>query len=200
MKELGRLNTEEESPHFREGRVEKNHLGITTPSSPELDSNLDLLLLGSMAQHETSALANCITEKLSSDRSDRTSQRSHSPCEMTQVRVKLVWMGPEKSLVMLSAYQGSLTSYLTIPHYYPDIDTIDKLVESGLSISVPNMDGAKKLKDIYGSNIMVTEGRSVKVSKSGKIDCDYTFISTFGHDECISRKFDKLFDDTPLLP
>nr|CAD7575111.1 unnamed protein product [Timema californicum] len=36
----------------------------TTPSSPERDSNLNLLILGSLAQHETSALANYATEFL----------------------------------------------------------------------------------------------------------------------------------------
>nr|CAD7261756.1 unnamed protein product [Timema shepardi] len=52
---------EEENPHLRGGRVE-NHLGKTTPSSPDRDSNLDLPILGSRAQHETSALANYATE------------------------------------------------------------------------------------------------------------------------------------------
>nr|CAD7569299.1 unnamed protein product [Timema californicum] len=43
--------------HFREGRVE-NHLGKTTPSSPDPDLNLNLPVLSSPAQHETSVLAN----------------------------------------------------------------------------------------------------------------------------------------------
>nr|CAD7399321.1 unnamed protein product [Timema poppensis] len=42
---------QEVSPHLRGGRVE-NHLGKTTPSSPDRDSNLDLLVLGSRAQHD----------------------------------------------------------------------------------------------------------------------------------------------------
>nr|CAD7400354.1 unnamed protein product [Timema cristinae] len=49
-----RLNIEEEDPHLN-GRRVKNHLGKTSSSSPEQDSNLDLLVLGSLAQHETSA-------------------------------------------------------------------------------------------------------------------------------------------------
>nr|CAD7585953.1 unnamed protein product [Timema genevievae] len=49
--ELGRLNLEEVNPHFRGGRVE-NHLGKTTPSSPNRDSNLDLPVLGGLAQHD----------------------------------------------------------------------------------------------------------------------------------------------------
>nr|CAD7569376.1 unnamed protein product [Timema californicum] len=36
--------------------------GITTPSSPERDLNLGLPALGSLTQHETSALDNCATE------------------------------------------------------------------------------------------------------------------------------------------
>ncbi|CAG2055121.1 unnamed protein product [Timema podura] len=54
--ELGRLNLEQGNPHFLGGRVE-NH-----PSSPDRDSNLDLPILGSLAQHETSALANYTTK------------------------------------------------------------------------------------------------------------------------------------------
>nr|CAD7603089.1 unnamed protein product [Timema genevievae] len=42
------------------GRVE-NHLG-TTPSSPKQEFNLNLPVLDSLAQHETSALANYATE------------------------------------------------------------------------------------------------------------------------------------------
>nr|CAD7437543.1 unnamed protein product [Timema bartmani] len=49
--ELGGLNLEEVNPHLRGGRVE-NHLGKTTPSSPDRDSNLDLPVLGGRAQHD----------------------------------------------------------------------------------------------------------------------------------------------------
>nr|CAD7452778.1 unnamed protein product [Timema tahoe] len=49
--ELGRLNLEEVNPHLRGGRVE-NHLGKTTPSSPDRDSNLDLPVLDGLAQHD----------------------------------------------------------------------------------------------------------------------------------------------------
>ncbi|CAG2055517.1 unnamed protein product [Timema podura] len=49
--ELERLNIEEVNPHLRGGRVE-NHLGKTTPSSPDRDSNLDLPVLSGLAQHD----------------------------------------------------------------------------------------------------------------------------------------------------
>ncbi|CAG2054111.1 unnamed protein product [Timema podura] len=42
---------EEVNPHLRGGRVE-NHLGKTIPSSPDRDSNLDLPVLGGLAQHD----------------------------------------------------------------------------------------------------------------------------------------------------
>nr|CAD7195702.1 unnamed protein product [Timema douglasi] len=45
------VELEEVSPHLRGGRVE-NHLGKTTPSSPDRDSNLDLPVLSSRAQHD----------------------------------------------------------------------------------------------------------------------------------------------------
>nr|CAD7611740.1 unnamed protein product [Timema genevievae] len=60
--ELRRLNLKEVNLHLCGGRVE-NHLGKTTPSSPDRDSNIDLLVLGSLAQHETSVLANYVTKE-----------------------------------------------------------------------------------------------------------------------------------------
>nr|CAD7588040.1 unnamed protein product [Timema genevievae] len=57
----GRLNLEEENPHLRGGRVE-NHLGKATPSSPDRDSNLDLPVLGSRAQHDKRSLARSLTQ------------------------------------------------------------------------------------------------------------------------------------------
>nr|CAD7399493.1 unnamed protein product [Timema cristinae] len=62
-RELGWLNLEEVNPHLRGGRVE-NHLGRTphAPSSPDRDSNFNLAVLNSLAQHEASALANYATK------------------------------------------------------------------------------------------------------------------------------------------
>nr|CAD7445258.1 unnamed protein product [Timema bartmani] len=60
LKMLGRLNLEEVNPHLRGVRVE-NYLGNTTPSSPDRDSNLDLPVIGGLAQHD-GALANYATE------------------------------------------------------------------------------------------------------------------------------------------
>nr|CAD7570214.1 unnamed protein product [Timema californicum] len=48
---IGKVELEEVNPHLRGGRVE-NHLGKTTLSSPDLDSNLDLPVLSSRAQHD----------------------------------------------------------------------------------------------------------------------------------------------------
>nr|CAD7428361.1 unnamed protein product [Timema monikensis] len=48
---IGKVELEEVSPHLRRGRVE-NHLGKTTPSSLDRDSNLDLPVLSSRAQHD----------------------------------------------------------------------------------------------------------------------------------------------------
>nr|CAD7202997.1 unnamed protein product [Timema douglasi] len=46
-----KVELEEMNPHLRGGRVE-NHLGKTIPSSPDRDSNLDLPVLSSRAQHD----------------------------------------------------------------------------------------------------------------------------------------------------
>nr|CAD7264832.1 unnamed protein product [Timema shepardi] len=48
---IGKVELEEVNPHLRGGRVE-NHFGKTTPSSPDRDSNLDLPVLSSLAQHD----------------------------------------------------------------------------------------------------------------------------------------------------
>ncbi|CAG2054621.1 unnamed protein product [Timema podura] len=53
---FGEVDVEEMNLHLRGRRVE-NHLGKTTPSSPERDLNLDLPILASIAQHKTCALA-----------------------------------------------------------------------------------------------------------------------------------------------
>nr|CAD7266221.1 unnamed protein product [Timema shepardi] len=50
---IGMVELEEVSPHLRGGKVE-NHLGKTTPSSPDRDSNLDLPVRSSRAQHDYS--------------------------------------------------------------------------------------------------------------------------------------------------
>nr|CAD7392996.1 unnamed protein product [Timema cristinae] len=47
---IGKVELEEVNPHLSGGRVE-NHLGKTTFSSPDRDSNLDLPVLCSRAQH-----------------------------------------------------------------------------------------------------------------------------------------------------
>nr|CAD7410026.1 unnamed protein product [Timema cristinae] len=46
-----KVELEEVNPHLHGGRVE-NRLGKTTPSSPDRDSNLDLPVLSSRAQHD----------------------------------------------------------------------------------------------------------------------------------------------------
>nr|CAD7256601.1 unnamed protein product [Timema shepardi] len=48
---IGKVESEEVNPHLRGGRVE-NHLGKTTPSSPDRDSNLDLPVLSGRAQRD----------------------------------------------------------------------------------------------------------------------------------------------------
>nr|CAD7262048.1 unnamed protein product [Timema shepardi] len=55
---IGKVELEEVNPHLHGGRVE-NHLGKTTPSSPNRDSNLDLPVLSSRAQHDK-RLANAL--------------------------------------------------------------------------------------------------------------------------------------------
>nr|CAD7572586.1 unnamed protein product [Timema californicum] len=64
--DLRMLDIEDVNPHLHGGRVEKpfreHH-----PSSTERDSNLGLLILSSLAQHETSAFRNYATEAVMSE-------------------------------------------------------------------------------------------------------------------------------------
>nr|CAD7399779.1 unnamed protein product [Timema cristinae] len=48
---IGKVELEEVNPHLHGGSVE-NHLGKTTPSSPDRDLNLNLPVLSSRAQHD----------------------------------------------------------------------------------------------------------------------------------------------------
>nr|CAD7414820.1 unnamed protein product [Timema poppensis] len=48
---IGKVDLEEVNPHLRGWRVE-NHLGKTSTSSPDRDSNLDLPVLSGRAQHD----------------------------------------------------------------------------------------------------------------------------------------------------
>nr|CAD7424266.1 unnamed protein product [Timema monikensis] len=49
--ELGKVELEEVNPHLRGWRVD-NHLGKTTPSLPDRDSNPELPVLSSRAKHD----------------------------------------------------------------------------------------------------------------------------------------------------
>nr|CAD7399623.1 unnamed protein product [Timema poppensis] len=74
---LRRLNLEELNTHLRRGKVEE-HLVKIHPRSPDRDSNLHLPILGSLAQHKTSALANYSTELAVSSGSASPTPPPHS--------------------------------------------------------------------------------------------------------------------------
>nr|CAD7202682.1 unnamed protein product [Timema douglasi] len=88
MTRIGKVELEEMNPHLRGGRVE-NHLGKTTPSSPDRDSNLDLPVLSSRAQH---ALANYATEAV----------------HPTEIRA---WFSPSSAVELNTT--GALANYAT---------------------------------------------------------------------------------------
>nr|CAD7442924.1 unnamed protein product [Timema bartmani] len=81
--ELGRLNLEEVNLHLREGRVE-NHLGKTTPSSPDRDSNLDIPVLGSRGRKTSTKNPNLLGSSRRSEQyacSRTTDSLSRLQCE-----------------------------------------------------------------------------------------------------------------------
>nr|CAD7427967.1 unnamed protein product [Timema monikensis] len=87
------------NPHLRGGRVE-NHLGKTTPSSPDRDSNLDLLILSSRAQHDKRGLPYQNSAAIYTDL-DRDSVSSH---------IKTVLLSALTNSTELHAYH-ELSSY-----------------------------------------------------------------------------------------
>nr|CAD7461757.1 unnamed protein product [Timema tahoe] len=92
--ELGGLNLEEVNPHLSGERVE-NHLGKTTPSSPDRDSNLDLPVRTSISPssavelNTTSALANYATEAELIDKALSFSIGGVSPLEKINRKLHL---------------------------------------------------------------------------------------------------------------
>nr|CAD7397183.1 unnamed protein product [Timema cristinae] len=93
---IGKVELEEVIPHLRGGRVE-NHLGKTTPSSPDRDSNLDLSVLSSRAQHDK-RLANALVV-LSSTAEDGEIEVRIS----TYIGNVLVSVNPYKRLALYSS-------------------------------------------------------------------------------------------------
>nr|CAD7401472.1 unnamed protein product [Timema cristinae] len=85
---IGKVELEEVDPHLRGGRAE-NHLGKTTPSSLDRDSNLDLPVLSSRAQHDR-----------------RVSQLRHRGGSATDERT--IW--PTYSITISSAAIGSIAN------------------------------------------------------------------------------------------
>nr|CAD7397365.1 unnamed protein product [Timema cristinae] len=80
---LHNVELKEVNPHLCGGRVE-NHLGKTTPSSPDRDSNLDLPVLSSRAQYDK-----------------RVSQLRHRGGS----EITFAWRKKEKNLVQLANIQ-----------------------------------------------------------------------------------------------
>nr|CAD7590978.1 unnamed protein product [Timema genevievae] len=85
---LGRLYLEDVHPHLHGGRLE-NHFGKTTVRTPDKESNIERPVIGSLAQHETSALANHATERRATSISERRERalarsglrsRGYRPC------------------------------------------------------------------------------------------------------------------------
>nr|CAD7440966.1 unnamed protein product [Timema bartmani] len=98
MKELGRLNLEEVNPHLRGGRVE-NHLGKTTPSSPDRDSNLDIPVIGGLTQHDwrVSQLRHRESKFLTCSRSYRNSDLSKTKARVTdRTSHQMRWVEEDK--------------------------------------------------------------------------------------------------------
>ncbi|CAG2056041.1 unnamed protein product [Timema podura] len=107
LQSLGRFNIEEVNPHLH-GRRMENHIGKTTPSSPERDSNTDLPVLGNLAQHISSALANHATKLKLWYRFQNNYGLDNYTC--------LIYLALGISLIL------NLTNIVYLPIYSPQVD------------------------------------------------------------------------------
>nr|CAD7392305.1 unnamed protein product [Timema cristinae] len=117
---IGKVELEEVNPHLRGGRVE-NHLGKTTSSSPDRDSNLDLPVLSSLAQHDRRVSQLChrdipdIPENIKNLRALQVADFSSNPIPrlppgFVQLRSLTILGLNDMSLTNLPPDFGSLTS------------------------------------------------------------------------------------------
>nr|CAD7574989.1 unnamed protein product [Timema californicum] len=81
---IGKVKLEEMNPHLRGGRVE-NHLGTTTPSSPDRDSNLDLPVLSSLALHDKRTTFECETLTRNNERAVSPNSSSLANISVTNI-------------------------------------------------------------------------------------------------------------------
>nr|CAD7199857.1 unnamed protein product [Timema douglasi] len=99
---IGKVELEEVNPHLRGGKVE-NHLGKTTLSSPDRDSNLDLPVLSSRAQHDKRE------EKLKEYRKEKRKEKKRKLDEGSDSLSK-----HESELASIMGFSGSKVSRDTL--------------------------------------------------------------------------------------
>nr|CAD7569589.1 unnamed protein product [Timema californicum] len=154
---IGKVELEEVNPNLRGGRVE-NHLGKTTPSSPDRDSNLDLLVLSSRAQHDK-RLANALVV-LSSAAEDgeievRISVGKSHP-QFTRPRFE-PRISPSSAVELNTS---ALANYATEAGHNMLMSTVVKYV-----MSVSALDEEKKWSLKFQATLDTRYSRTLKVTK-----------------------------------
>nr|CAD7570881.1 unnamed protein product [Timema californicum] len=123
---LGKVELEEVNPHLRGGRVE-NHLGKTTPSSPDRDSNLDLPILGSRA---STRQARCPATRKTGKSQGKGMEKSGNGPEWLRLR---------------SAFQRDLSRPNCVKTYLP---AIDEVIQEFLNKITPGHNGNDFLPEL----------------------------------------------------
>uniref|UniRef100_A0A7R9DLC6 SCP domain-containing protein n=1 Tax=Timema poppense TaxID=170557 RepID=A0A7R9DLC6_TIMPO len=119
------VESEEVNPHLRGGRVE-NHLGKTTPSSPDRDSNLDLPVLGSRAQHD---------KRVWDDELARIAQQWADQCTPVHDDCRNVAMFLSDQSLGIRGMNGIFPNEIMVNMFVSDI------FRSGQNLGIRGMDG-----------------------------------------------------------
>nr|CAD7402788.1 unnamed protein product [Timema cristinae] len=152
---IGKVELEEVNPHLRGGRVE-NHLGKTTPSSRDRDSNLDLPVLSSRAQHDKREIplpySDFIPRVKHRSRVEWWETNTHASRKQNGTMRWLVSQGKiEKALVIMKKFER-INGTKVDPHIYTQFSDscqkIQKEEETDKMYSVLDLFKSPRLRNI----------------------------------------------------
>nr|CAD7572339.1 unnamed protein product [Timema californicum] len=183
---LGEVELEEGNPHLRGGRVE-NHLGKTTPSSPDRDSNLDLPILSSRAQHDKCALV------LPGDKHQVTClaacpDKQHLAVGYRDGSVKVFNLKTGENTTVFSGHRADITCLVydadghRLVSGSKDTDIIlwDVVAETGLHRLIGHKDSVTQITFMNQQNVLVSSSKDTLI-KFWDLATAHCFKTLVGH-------------------